>query len=117
MKESCNSSGEGTKEEGEKGGTEAAAGELPVIGGSIGGEGVGDGCKNRARKAVEETPESTGKVFWGKGGKDGNEKADRGVGEKKTSGEESSSVEGESLEPWPKGGEKPEEATGPDGAP
>jgi hypothetical protein len=92
VKESCNSSGEGTKEEGEKGGTEAAAGELPVIGGSIGGEGIGDGCKNRARKAVEKPPDSAGEVSWGEGGKDGNEKADRGVGEKEAGGKESGSV-------------------------
>jgi len=80
MEESCNSSGKCAKEKGEKGGTESTASELPVVGGGIGGERIGDGGKDRTRKAVEETPESAGEVFWGKGGKDGNEKADRRVG-------------------------------------
>ena len=53
MKESCHSSGKCAKEKGEKGGTESTASELPVVGGSIGGERVGDGGKNRARKAVK----------------------------------------------------------------
>ena len=92
MKESCHSSGKCTKEKGEKGSTESTSSELPVIGGSIGGEGIGDGCKNRARKAVEQTPESAGEVFWGEGGKDGNEKADRGVGEKEAGRKEGGSV-------------------------
>jgi len=117
VKESCNSPGKGAKEKSEKSSTEATASELPVVGGGIGGEGIWDGGKNRARKAVEKTPESAGKVFWGEGGKNGNEKADRGVGEKKASGEESSSVEGESLEPWPESGEKAKKATSPNRAP
>jgi hypothetical protein len=117
MKESCNSSGKCAKEKGEKGGTESTASELPVVCGGIGGERVRDGGKNCTRKAVKKTPEGAGEIFRGEGGKDGNEKADRGVGEKKAGGEESSSVEGESLEPWPEGGKKPEEGAGPDGAP
>lgn len=80
MEESCNSSCKRAKEKGEKGGTDSTASELPVVGGGIGGERVGDGSKNRTRKAVEETPEGAGEVFWGKGGEDCNEKADRGVG-------------------------------------
>ena len=117
MKESCNPSGKGAKEESEKSSTEATASKLPVVGGGIGGERIRDGGKNCTRKTVEKTPEGAGEVFRGEGGKDGNEKADRGVGEKKAGGEESSSVEGESLEPWPEGGEKAKQATSPNRAP
>jgi hypothetical protein len=117
VKESCNPSGKGAKEESEKSSKEATASKLPVVGGGIGGERIRDGGKNCTRKTVEKTPEGAGEVFWGEGGKDGNEKADRGVGEKKAGREEGGSMDGKPLKPWPECGEKPEEAAGPDGAP
>ena len=117
MEKSRDGSCEGAKDKRKSGGTYAAAGELPVVGGSIGGERVGDGGKNCTWEAVKSTPESAGEKFWLESGQDGNEKADGEVGEKKASRKKSSGLNGDSLKPGAEGGEKAEEASCPNGAP
>jgi hypothetical protein len=52
------------------------------VGGRIGGEGIGDSGKKCAWNAVEEAPESTGEKLRRKGGENGDEESDGGVGEK-----------------------------------
>ena len=117
MKESCNSTCQCAKEESKNGGTKTAAGELPIVGRGIGGEGVGDGGKHSTREAVDQAPKGTRKVLGREGGKDRNEEADGGVGQEEAGGEQCSRLEREPLEPRTQCGEKSKEAACPYGAP
>jgi hypothetical protein len=74
--------GESAEEEGKKEGAGAPADKFSVVGGRIGGEGIGDSGKKCAWNTVEEAPESTGEKRRRKGGENGDEESDGGVGEK-----------------------------------
>ena len=99
MEKSRDGSCEGAKDKRKSGSPYAAAGELPVVGGGICGEGVGNGGKDGAWKAVEGPPKGSCKNFGPEGGQDGNEQADGCVGEKETCGKKSSGMDREALKP------------------
>ena len=99
MEKSRDGSCEGAKDKRKSGGPYAAAGELPVVGGCICGEGVGNGGKDGTRKAVEGSAKGSCKNFGPEGGQDSNEQADGCVGEKETCRKKSSGMDREALEP------------------
>jgi len=117
MEKSTDGSCEGAKDQRESGGPYATAGELPVVGGRICGEGVGNGGKDGAWKAVECSPKGSCKNFGAEGGQDGNEQADGCVGEKETCGKKSSGMDREALEPGAYCGEKPKDSASEDRRP
>lgn len=117
MEKSRDGSCEGAKDKRKSGGPHAAAGELPVVGGCICGEGVGNGGKDGARKAVEGSPKGSCKNFGPGGGQDCYEQADRCVGEKETCGKKSGCMDRKPLEPGAYRGEKSKDSAGEDRTP
>ena len=99
MEKSRDGSCEGAKDKRKSGGPYAATGELSVVGGCICGEGVGNGGKDGARKAVEGPPKGSCENFGSEGWQDSNEQADGCVGEKETCRKKSSGMDREALEP------------------
>ena len=114
MEKSGDSSCEGAKDKSKSSGPYAAAGELPVVGGRICGEGVGNGGKDGTRKAVDGSPKGSCKSFGPEGGQDGNKQADGCVGEKKTCGKKSSGMDREALKPRAYCGEKSKDSASKD---
>ena len=117
MKKSRDGSSQGAKDERKSGGPYTAAGELPVVGGCICGEGVGNGGKDGTWKAVEGSPKGSCKNFGPEGGQDGNEQADGCVGEKETCGKKSSGMDREALKPGAYCGEKSKDSASEDRRP
>ena len=117
MEKSRDGSCEGAKDKRKSGGPYAATGELPVVGGCICGEGVGNGGKDGTWKAVEGSPKGSCKNFGPEGGQDGNEQADGCVGEKETCGKKSSGMDREALKPGAYCGEKSKDSASEDRRP
>jgi hypothetical protein len=117
MEKSRDGSCEGAKDQRESGGPYATAGELPVVGGRICGEGVGNGGKDGTWKAVEGSPKRSCENFGPEGGQDGNKQADGCVCEKETCGKKSSGMDREPLEPGAYCGEKSKDSASEDRRP